>query len=78
MSRERGYADAAIKKALGGASVQPHSDKLDSISELNYTGNALKVIQVNAGESGFELATISAGGLDHNQVMTRASLGGAF
>jgi len=62
VSRERGYADAAIKKALGGASVQPHSDKLDSISALVYTGNANKVVAVNAGQTGFELVDGGSGG----------------
>jgi len=62
VSRERGYADAAIKKALGGASVQTHSDKLDSISALVYTGNANKVVAVNAGQTGFELVDGGSGG----------------
>jgi hypothetical protein len=62
VSRERGYADAAIKKALGGASVQQHSDKLDSISALVYTGNANKVVAVNAGQTGFELVDGGSGG----------------
>lgn len=35
---------------------QDLDDQLTSLSGLSYTGNALKVIRVNAGETGFELA----------------------
>lgn len=34
--------------------------QLTSLAALSYTGNALKVIRVNAGETDFELATVSA------------------
>jgi len=36
--------------------------QLTSIAALAYTGNALKVVRVNAGETDFELATVSGGG----------------
>lgn len=36
--------------------------QLTSVAALTYTGNALKVIRVNAGETGFELATVTSGG----------------
>lgn len=35
--------------------------QVTSIASLSYTGNALKVIRVNAGETDFELATPSGG-----------------
>ena len=50
---------------LGWSSLQPASTQLTSLAALSYTGNALKVIRVNAGETGFELATVtSASGAD--------------
>ena len=42
------------------ATSQPVSTKLTDISGLSYTGNALKVIRVNAGETAYELAANSA------------------
>lgn len=44
---------------IDGVSVVA-SPKLADISALTYTGNALKTVRVNAGETGFELATASA------------------
>jgi hypothetical protein len=49
---------------------QVSDTQLTSLAGLSYTGNALKVIQVNAGETDFELATVS-GGLSQPQVMAR-------
>lgn len=43
-------------------SYQPLDTQLTSVAGLSYTGNALKVVRVNAGETGFELATVSGGG----------------
>jgi hypothetical protein len=43
------------------ASKQDADAQLTSIAALSYTGNALKVIRVNAGETDFELATPSGG-----------------
>jgi hypothetical protein len=44
--------------------AQPLDTQLTSLAGLTYTSNTLKVVRVNAGETGFELATISAGGGD--------------
>jgi hypothetical protein len=44
-----------------GVSVQAYDAQLDSLAALTYVGNALKVVRVNAGATGFELATVSAG-----------------
>lgn len=43
---------------------QPADAQLSDLAGLSYAGNTLKVVRVNAGETGFELATISAGGGD--------------
>lgn len=40
---------------------QASDTQLTSLAGLSYTGNALKVIRVNAGETDFELATVSGG-----------------
>lgn len=40
---------------------QPLDAQLTSLASLSYTGNTLKVIRVNAGETDFELATVSGG-----------------
>jgi hypothetical protein len=53
---------AAITPASIGA--QPLDAQLTSLAGLSYTSNTLKVVRVNSGETGFELATISAGGGD--------------
>lgn len=44
--------------AVGGIT----DPQLLSVAGLTYTGNSLKVIRVNSGETGFELATPSGGG----------------
>ena len=41
---------------------QTSDAQLTSLAGLSYTGNTLKVIRVNAGETDFELASIAAGG----------------
>lgn len=46
------------------SSYQPLDTQLTDLAGLSYTGNALKVVRVNAGETGWELATVSAGGGD--------------
>lgn len=51
-----------LQTALNGK--QALDTQLTSLAGLSYTGNALKVVRVNAGETDFELATISAGGGD--------------
>lgn len=40
---------------------QPLDPQLTDLAGLAYGSNALKVVRVNAGETGFELATVSAG-----------------
>lgn len=50
------------------ASKQDADAQLTSLAGLSYTGNSLKVVRVNAGETDFELAAISAGGLEQYQV----------
>lgn len=60
---EAGYLSgvtSAIQTQLGNK--QPLDTQLTSLAALTYTGNALKVVRVNAGETDFELATIAAGG----------------
>ena len=43
------------------AGYQPLDVQLTALAGLTYAGNTLKAIRVNAGETGFELATISGG-----------------
>jgi hypothetical protein len=51
---------------------QPVDTQLTDLAGLSYAGNATKVIQVNAGETAFELATPAGGsGLTQPQVMAR-------
>ena len=64
---------------VGGVSLSSTFQGLDtqltSLAGLSYTGNALKVVRVNAGETDFELATLAGGsGLTHPEVMSRVSL----
>lgn len=44
---------------------QPLDAQLTDLAALSYAGNASKAIRVNAGETGFELYTPSAGVTDH-------------
>lgn len=46
----------ALALKQDAASAQPLDAQLTSLAGLSYAGNALKVIRVNAGETGFELA----------------------
>jgi hypothetical protein len=58
-------ADATAQRVtLGlviGTNVQAWDTQLDSLAGLSYTGNASKVVRVNAGETGFELAVPGGG-----------------
>lgn len=68
-------ADASAQRTtLGlviGTNVQAYDAQLASVAGLSYAGNSLKVLRVNAGETDFELATISGGGLTAAKVGAR-------
>ncbi len=49
-------ATTALMGNFSWASVQPLDTQLTDIAALTYSGNALKVIRVNAGATAFELA----------------------
>lgn len=57
-------ADGTIALTSDLSSYQPLDTQLTSLAGLSYASNTLKVVRVNSGETGFELATISAGGGD--------------
>jgi hypothetical protein len=44
-----------------GSDVQAYDAQLASVAGLAFASNALKVVRVNAGETDFELATVSGG-----------------
>jgi hypothetical protein len=67
-------SDYATTAAVS-AGYQPIDTQLTSLAGLSYTGNGLKTIRVNAGESGFELATSSGGG---NAVNVSCDFGASF
>ncbi len=50
---------SAIQTQLGNK--QPLDTQLTDLAGLSYSSNALKYIRVNAGENGWELATVSGG-----------------
>lgn len=62
-----GWGDHAaagyLTTAAAAAAYQPLDTQLTSLAGLSYAGNANKVVRVNAGETGFEVATVSGGGL---------------
>lgn len=59
---EIGYVSGVSSAIQTQLNAKQASDtQLTSIAGLSYTGNTLKVIRVNAGETDFELATVSAG-----------------
>lgn len=51
-----------LDKAAGDALYQPLDTQLTDIAALSYSGNAGKVIKVNAGGTAFELAVDAGGG----------------
>jgi len=56
---------STVRSDLGlaiGTGVQAWDTQLDSLAALIYTANAGKVVRVNAGATGFELATVSGTG----------------
>lgn len=58
---------ATLKTSLGltiGTNVQAWDTQLDSAAALAYTGNTLKVVRVNAGETAFELAAAATGDIE--------------
>lgn len=55
------------------ASKQPLDTQLTSLAGLSFSGNALKVVRVDAGENSFELVTLSTG-LTHSQVLSLISI----
>jgi hypothetical protein len=62
---------------FGGTTVGAFTDLTDV--PATYTGASLKVVRVNAAETGLEFATVSGGsGLTHPQTMARAQFAGAF
>lgn len=57
------------------SSYQPLDTQLTSLAGLSYGSNALKVVRVNAGETDFELATVSAGITDLTGDVTASGSG---
>jgi hypothetical protein len=64
--------------ADGGTGASTAADARTNLLPAK-TGNALKVLRVNAGETDYELAASAGGsGLTHPQVMARGVFGGPF
>lgn len=51
-----------LTSATAASTYQPLDTQLTALSGISYTSNAGKFIRVNAGETGFELATVSGSG----------------
>ena len=66
---------ATMTAALAGK--QPLDTQLTDFAALAYAGNALKVLRVNAGETGLEFATAGGGGggLTYLQTLSIMALG---
>lgn len=60
---ELGYLSGVTSAIQTQLNAKQASDtQLTSLASLSFTGNALKVVRVNAGETDFELASISGAG----------------
>ena len=59
-----GRVGGGLSRATADGLYQPLDTQLTSLSGLSYTGNALKVVRVNAGETAFELASAGSGSGD--------------
>lgn len=57
------------------AGKQPLDTQLTDLAALSYAGNALKVVRVNAGATGFELATVSGSGTTVTSAVTTVDFG---
>jgi hypothetical protein len=57
---------------------QPLDTQLTDLAGLAYAGNTLKVVRVNAGETAFELATVSSGSVAGSDTQVQYNDGGAF
>jgi hypothetical protein len=57
---------------------QPLDTQLTDLAGLAYAGNTLKVVRVNAGETAFELATVSAGSVAGSDTQVQFNDGGSF
>lgn len=67
-----------VPVAEGGTGASTAQDARTNLLPSK-TGNALKVLRVNAGETDYELAASAGGsGLTHPQVMARGVFGGPF
>jgi hypothetical protein len=67
-----------LTSATASTTYQPLDADLTSIAGLTKAGNTLKVIRVNAGETAYELATVSGGGGSGDVVGPASSTDNAF
>ena len=65
--------DVSGAAAAAQAASQPLDAQLTSLASLSYSGNANKVVRVNAGESAFELASVVAGGASEIDINTQSA-----
>lgn len=74
LATQNGTISDYATSAAVAAGYQPLDAQLTSLATLAYTGNALKTVRVNAGETGFELATSSGA----NAVNVSVDFGASF
>ncbi len=80
---EIGYVNGVTSAIQTQLNAKQASDtQLTSLAGLSYSGNSLKVVRVNAGETDFELATITSGvggstGATDNRVLRSDGTGGS-